>query len=95
MALIPQCEVCANEKALFLDQIEPHLSIARCTECRDGRRLPWDVLVGMLLNGGYSYASAIQDMLIATCKFYGRPQSELWADVEANQLQYQEEQAHA
>jgi hypothetical protein len=49
----------------------------------------------MLLNGGYAYAFAIQDMLIATCKFYSRSQSELWGDVEANQLQYQKGQVHA
>jgi hypothetical protein len=84
-----RCEVCTNVTDLIkTEEVDRHVEVTRCSSCRYADRLPWDVLVGLLLGSGLQGASRYSQMIFSTCDYFDRSEQELWAEVEQAQHQY-------
>lgn len=93
-----RCQVCASaeeQDLRFHDEIDHGVEVVRCGSCSYARLLPWDVLVGLLLGCGMQQAQQFSGVIRATCDFFSRSESELWAEVNSIQQSYTEEQAYA
>jgi NMD protein affecting ribosome stability and mRNA decay len=84
-----RCEVCTNlAEPTRTEEVESHVEVTRCVACKYANRLPWDVLVGLVLGSGLQGAGALQRYIHATCDYYGRSENELWSEVEQTEYEY-------
>jgi hypothetical protein len=84
-----RCEVCTNLTDLCrTEEVERQVEVTRCVSCVYADRLPWDVLVGLVLGSGLQGAQRFESMIHATCEFFGRSEKELFAEVEQTQYEY-------
>jgi hypothetical protein len=86
-----RCEVCATERPLCFHDEFQHVEIIRCRVCREADRIPWDILVGVVLGLGMQMAQHIGNEIRATCHFYGRSENELWSEVDKTLYEYTHE----
>jgi hypothetical protein len=84
-----RCEVCTSVTNVAKTQeVERFIEVTRCVECAYADRLPWDVLVGLVLSLGLSCSQRIAGTIHATCDFFGRTEKQLWDEVERTDLDY-------
>jgi hypothetical protein len=90
-----RCEVCADLTDPAKSEIECHIEVTLCLACKYDNRLPWDVLVGLVLSSGLQGAESLRHYIEATCDYYGRSEGELWAEVEQTEHEYNQSRMEA
>lgn len=76
------CNVCDKPALGVCCSVMGPISHAYCRECLELGRQPWNTLVdGLIGCSRDDVMDAVQPIIEATCKFYGRGEDELWREV--------------